>query len=203
MHFKQKLTYTALGCLFTIIGYILASLGGNVDVQAQGDKSDPVIFDRILAHEITCRRLAVLNSEGKTVVAIRDSGAILIQHPNGEAAVFINAGSYGGNISIHYANGKRNAVFMGIDDSGKEGVIQILTENQKGMIQLSGDDMAIFNKGGETVLQAGVNNMGGGMFITNDKNGYRNRTATIKPSPLPVPPFSPIRGRLHSIIEPF
>ena len=75
-------------------------------------------------------------------------------------------------MSIHHTNGK-NAVTMGIDDSGKEGMIQILTENQKGAIQLTGYDMAIFNKGGETVLQAGVNNMGGGMFITNDKNGYR------------------------------
>ena len=44
MYFKQKLAYMALGCLFTIIGYILASPGGDVDVQAQGDKSDPVIF---------------------------------------------------------------------------------------------------------------------------------------------------------------
>ena len=172
MHFKQKLAYMALGCLFTIIGYILASLGGDVDVQAQGDKSDPVIFDRILAREIICRRLDVLNSKGETVVGILDDGAILIKHPNGEVAIFINASFNGGNMSIHHTNGK-NAVTMGIDDSGKEGMIQILTENQKGAIQLTGDDLAIFNKGGETVLQAGVNNMGGGMFITNDKNGYR------------------------------
>ena len=40
MYFKQKLAYTALGCLFTIIGYTLASLSGNpVNAQSQADKS--------------------------------------------------------------------------------------------------------------------------------------------------------------------
>ena len=171
MHFKQKLTYMALGCLFTIIGYTIASLSGNpVDAQPQADKSEPVIFDHILAREISCRRLSVINDKGKTVVSITDRGGgdIGIKRPDGKFGVFIRNES----ISINQANGK-TAVFMGIADSGKEGVIQILTENQKGMVQLDGGDMAIFNKGGKNVLQVGVNNMGGGLIITNDKNGYR------------------------------
>ena len=56
MHFKQKLAYMALGCLFTIIGYILASLSGNpVDAQSQADKS--------VINEIVCRSLTVVDAE--------------------------------------------------------------------------------------------------------------------------------------------
>ena len=64
MYFKQKLAYMALGCLFTIIGYILASLSGN-PVDAQGDKSSPTVID-----EIVCRSLRVVNADGKTIVSI-------------------------------------------------------------------------------------------------------------------------------------
>jgi hypothetical protein len=50
MHFKQKLAYMALGCLFTIIGYILASLSGNpVDAQSQRDKSEPTFGVRVIS----------------------------------------------------------------------------------------------------------------------------------------------------------
>ena len=46
MYFKQKLAYMALGCLFTIIGYTIASLSGNpVDAQSQADKSEPTVID--------------------------------------------------------------------------------------------------------------------------------------------------------------
>jgi hypothetical protein len=44
MYFKQKLAYMALGCLFTIIGYILASLGGDVDAQSEGDNLNPPLL---------------------------------------------------------------------------------------------------------------------------------------------------------------
>ena len=88
MYFKQKLAYMALGCLFTIIGYTLASLSGNpVDAQSQRDKSEPTIID-----EIVCRTLRVVNDDGKTAVnigAISDGGFMTVNHANGENAVYI------------------------------------------------------------------------------------------------------------------
>ena len=184
MHFKQKLTYMALGCLFTIIGYILASLSGNpVDAQSQENKSEPTVID-----EIVCRSLKVVDENGKTLVAISEHpigrGYIDVHQPNGEfTSITGDSISIGDpdeiegffiskrGVSINYQNHK-NIVFMGIGDSN-EGIIQIWTENRKGAIQLSGDNMAIFNKGGEKVLQASVGDMGGGGITTRDKNGYR------------------------------
>ena len=178
MYFKQKLAYMALGCLFTIIGYTIASLSGNpVDAQSQADKSEPTVID-----DIVCRKLRVVNDDGETVVAISDSsvfsgGLIVLDHPAiDRGGVWIYATSDGGIIEVHRASGEK-AITMGIGNKSKDGFIQIRTENQKGSIQLSageyGGSMAIFNKGGENVLDAGVGVKGGGIIQTYDKHGYR------------------------------
>lgn len=40
MNFKQKLVYMFIGCLFTIAGYILASLGGETTHAQQFETQD-------------------------------------------------------------------------------------------------------------------------------------------------------------------
>ncbi len=55
MNFKQKLGYMLIGCLFTIAGYILASLGGSI-THAQKDEQ---VLDKIV-----CRELDVVNKYG-------------------------------------------------------------------------------------------------------------------------------------------
>ena len=72
MKFKQKLAYMALGCIFTVAGYILANLGGNGF--AQEGNTDQVI------DEIVCRKLKLVDSEGKTV-------ALLEKRPGKNAAI--------------------------------------------------------------------------------------------------------------------
>ncbi|RKU28971.1 hypothetical protein C6497_07185 [Candidatus Poribacteria bacterium] len=62
MNFKQKLGYMFIGSLFTLTGYILASLGGDT-THAQQDEQ---VIDKIV-----CRELEVVNKEGKEVVHIR------------------------------------------------------------------------------------------------------------------------------------
>ena len=142
MYFKQKLAYMALGCLFTIIGYILASLSGN-PVDAQGDKSSPTVID-----EIVCRSLRVVNADGKTIVSI-------------------DTDPYGGYMDIRHASGE-DAITMAIGRD-KEGFVQVRRKDQKGFIQLStneyGGVMSIFNKGDQNVLQASVTENGGYMDI--------------------------------------
>ncbi len=58
MNFKQKLGYMFIGCLFTIAGYILTSLGGGATHAQQDEK----VLDKIV-----CRELQVVNKEGKSV----------------------------------------------------------------------------------------------------------------------------------------
>ena len=131
MYFKQKLAYMALGCLFTIIGYILASLSGNpVDAQSQRDKSDPTVID---VDRVVCRELRVVNDDGETVVVITDTlgGLIGVKHPNyTSAGVLISAYPNGGSVTVNHASGKK-AVEMAIDIKSKEGFVQVGTKDQK------------------------------------------------------------------------
>ena len=220
MYFKQKLAYMGLGCLFTIIGYILASLGGDVDAQSEGDKSEPTVVD-----EIVCRKLKVVDVDGKTGITMgahqgagymsiyypsnklgisigaflpsgggymsiyhpsgkpgiriqtgSDGGSIIVYHQNGGPGVSIRTDSNGGYMNVSHASGKK-AITIGIGDTSKEGFVQVQRKDQNGLIQLGaneyGGTMAIFNKGGENVLQASVGDMGGGIIITRDKHGYK------------------------------
>ena len=65
MNFKQKLGYMFIGCLFTIAGYILASLGG-MTTHAQKDEQ---VLD-----EIICRKLRIVDGMGKTAADIDPFG---------------------------------------------------------------------------------------------------------------------------------
>lgn len=78
MGFKQKLVYMALGSLFTLAGYVLASMVGNVTAQ---DKKASVEFD-----EVTCRSLKVVDSQNKVRMVLEptESGRVM--------AVFNEAG---------------------------------------------------------------------------------------------------------------
>ena len=240
MYFKQKLVYMGLGCLFTIIGYILASLGGDVTAQSEEGKSAPTIVD-----EIVCRKLKVVNANGQPLVVINtdyigglisikgadgtssvligtlpkggfmrvvgadgenavkiatdfnggyiyvnnadskpavsiggssDGGVMSIYHQNGGPSVSISTDSNGGYMDIRHASGEK-AILMGIRDTSKEGFVKVQGKDHEGLIQLGankyGGSMAIFNKGSQNVLQAGVGDTGAGIINTRDKHGYR------------------------------
>ena len=112
MNFKQKLAYMALGCLFTIIGYIIASLGGDVNVQVQGDKSDPTVVD-----EIVCRSLTVVNADGKTAVSIHPlgyGGEIVVRGDDGNMAVLIGTVTDYGYIDVFHPNGGQAVVISSV-----------------------------------------------------------------------------------------
>ena len=82
MHFKQKLTYMALGGLLVLAGYILASLAN--DGVAQSGAQD-VSFG-----EITCRELIVRDDEGNPSVVLNTSeyagGHVIVFGKDGGAA---------------------------------------------------------------------------------------------------------------------
>ena len=86
MNFKQKLGYMFIGCLFTIAGYILASLGGGA-THAQQDKQ---VIDKIV-----CKRLEVVNTEGTTIATIQENfskgGMMDFRDKNGKKTAIIES----------------------------------------------------------------------------------------------------------------
>ena len=101
MNFKHKLGYMFIGCLFTIAGYILASLGG-ITTHAQKDEQ---VIDKIV-----CKRLEVVNEEGTTaafIVATEDGGGIGIVNSAGKRSVGIRATKEGNGEIQTYKDGWR------------------------------------------------------------------------------------------------
>ncbi len=61
MNFKQKLGYMLIGCLFTIAGYIIASLGGDTTHAQQNEQ----VIDKIV-----CREIKIVNNTGKPLLLL-------------------------------------------------------------------------------------------------------------------------------------
>ena len=95
MKFKQKLGYMLIGCLFTIVGYVLALLIGSA-IHAQKDEQ---VIDKIV-----CKRLEVVNEEGTTAALIgvdaRGDGAIEVRNAAGKVVAHITATEEGGGIYV-------------------------------------------------------------------------------------------------------
>ena len=191
MNLKQKLTYMALGCLFTLIGYTLATLTTNVTAQ-----TEPTIVD-----EIVCRKLRVVDAQDRTVAILATDDiydVLSIYSKQGHEVIEIGRDAHGGYIVVNHRSGQRAAT-MAIGDESKEGFIHVEAKDGGGGVQLStgkngggilmgdqqnkskiqlefneyGGGIAIFNKGGENVIQASVGDRGGGVISTKDKHGSR------------------------------
>ena len=119
MNFKQKLGYMFIGCLFTIAGYILASLGGATHAQ-----QNEQVIDKIV-----CKQLEVVNKAGKRVVnvwtnEIGKSGVIDIFNTEEKVVVEIGANEHGGIMGV-------------LNNAGNGGVAIGVTEDGKGYIRTS------------------------------------------------------------------
>jgi hypothetical protein len=166
MNFKQKLAYMALGCIFTVAGYILANLGGNgFAPEGEGNQKDggmkfappkPYTKPKVI-DEIVCRKLKLVDSEGKTVAllekrpgknaaidvftvyssatgeeafALRTSignGVLILKNYLGKAV--FSAGGYGGSGFLDIGNGSGKAVVR-VDTRSGHGIIE--TRNELG-----------------------------------------------------------------------
>ncbi len=101
MNFKQKLGYMCIGCLFTIAGYILASLGG-ITTHAQHEEQ---VLDKIV-----CKELEIVNDTGKKLVRMGGtrfgSGFIFVYNKEEMAVVGMDGVDNGGSIVIGNKKGK-------------------------------------------------------------------------------------------------
>ncbi len=167
MNFKQKIGYMCIGCLFTIAGYILASLGGSA-THAQQDEQ---VLDKIV-----CRELEVVNIEGKTVARIngflRDMN---FYNPAGKVVASICVGDSGGLMSVRNPEGKNAA---GIFSVGGEfgGVIHVYDSRGKLAAGIYSDEngggIEVLNTVGKQVVIIGADKNGDGLIQTY-KGGWR------------------------------
>jgi hypothetical protein len=72
MNLKQKLIYMALGCLFTLIGYTLATLNTNVTADEVNKFAHYNAGGKIV-DEIICHKLKVVDARGNTVLLLNGS----------------------------------------------------------------------------------------------------------------------------------
>ena len=168
MNFKQKLGYMCIGCLFTIAGYILASLGG-ITTHAQQDKQ---VID-----EIVCRHLKVVNAVGNEVAGIgvdEDSdGIISVYNAAGKIAARIVVTENGGSIGVHNA-AENSVVTLGAIEDGGGIAVYNAAEKTIGSIVATenGGIIGANNAAGKMVAGIGADKNGDGV-IQSYKGGWR------------------------------
>ena len=179
MHFRQKLTFMALGSILTIAGYLLATLTSDVTAQSETDKSEP-----LFVNEIVCRKLRVVdeNDKTRTVVDIsstsRGSGYMNVNRADGQNVVRIGEVLNGGFMDVGRPDGE-TAVFISSNDAENGGLVSVQGK-EGGSTQLSvneyGGNLGIFGKtDNKTRVQLSINEKGHGTINTWDKNRYRTR----------------------------
>ena len=167
MNFKHKLGYMFIGCLFTIAGYILASLGGGA-THAQQEKQ---VID-----EIVCRHLKVVNKQGKTVAHIKEhqlgGGEIRLYTTKGEDVVFITSSLGLGTVSVsaEEKTGKGSVAMS----AGPTGASLWLTNSfGETVVSMIADDLlggtgrlSVSDPNGSIVAQMRAEKMGNGIIQT-------------------------------------
>lgn len=120
MNFKQKLVYMLIGCLFTLAGYFLATLGsgGLTPQNASAQAGDKQIID-----EIVCRGLSIVNAENKIVVRLvadaeDEGGMISISNKVGVPVATLSVIEEGGSLSIADKTGQAVAALIAEDEGG-------------------------------------------------------------------------------------
>ncbi len=133
MNFKQKLGYMFIGCLFTIAGYIIASLGG-ITTHAQKDEQ---VFD-----EIVCRKLKVVNKKGQTVARIsadEGTGVIEVFNAVGEFVAGLGAAEEGNAIMVFCNAAGKQVVAIGATEEGN-GVMEVFNAAEKSVVFLTANE---------------------------------------------------------------
>ena len=148
MNFKQKLGYMVIGCVFTLAGYFLTTLGAGGFNPQNATAQDNV---KQVIDEIITRKLKVVNSEGKTI-------AFLGEDENGNGALSIFNKASGSRVGCDFDKNGDGRLFIG-SRSGK--VIAAL-----GALDGNGG-LSISNKMGKPVASLSVHNDAGNLSITN------------------------------------
>lgn len=192
MNVKQKLGYMFIGCLFTIAGYILASLDGGATHAQQNEQ----VIDKIV-----CRELEVVNEEGKKIILIgteRGGGVVSVKNKEGKTIVDIKnrhyIGAKGGEVRLYNGGDGHSYVFMAatleggyvriaqsrwegegsvsMSTLGEGGFVGITNENGKRVVSMftDGDDgtgiVSVSDSNEKSVAEMSVDKIGNGRIQT-------------------------------------
>lgn len=116
MNFKQKLIYMLIGCLFTLAGYFLASIGNNEAPDTQAQQNEKQVIDKIV-----CRELIVVNKDGTPIVNLKShgkyplstGGSLSIYNFQGQETIRLD-GSSNGSLRIYNYKGHEVVSLDGI-----------------------------------------------------------------------------------------
>lgn len=175
MNFKQKLAYMAIGCVFTLAGYFLATLGsGGFNLQTtSGQDNTKQVID-----EIVCRKLKIVNDQGNTVVSLEpvvNGGSLEIYNDAGKDVVRAGTLFDGhGNLKIYDKEGIPVSGMFADNTGGSISILKIINERVKEVATLNGNEIVcrklrVVNPKGKTIAILGesLTGSGGYLYINN------------------------------------
>ena len=167
MHFRQKLTFMALGSILTIAGYLLATLTSDVTAQSETDKSEP-----LFVNEIVCRKLRVVDENDKTrvfITAYPTSGYISVINADDKGVVSIH-GFKGGSGVMDVSNAAGKDVVSINTDSDGGGYVSVNRADGQNVVRigevLNGGGMSVNRADGETAVFISSNDADNGGLVT-------------------------------------
>ena len=180
MNFKQKLAYMAIGCVFTLAGYFLATLGsGGFNLQTTpGQDNTKQVID-----EIVCRKLKIVNDQDNIVVSLEPvvkGGSLSIYNDAGKNVVSASTLSLDGNgkLLVYDKDGIPVSGMFADNTGGSISILKIQNERIKEVATLSGDEIVcrklrVVSPEGKTIAILGESLTGSGGYLyinnTNDK----------------------------------
>ena len=175
MNFKQKLVYMLIGSLFTIAGYLIASLANNQPQEAHAQENN--IFDKIV-----CTGLVVVDTKGNPVIELNTGdlfggGKISVRNRGGKNGLIMEAFG-GGMINVYDCiKGERRVGIWGKADVGDAGMVAVYGNNQinpvvvmRKSITSGGGVITVANEENKVVATMG-SNIGTGYMSIHAKDG--------------------------------
>ena len=191
---KEKLvkaTYMCVGAFIAFAAYLLGNVNDSINAQPQTQL--PVI------DKIVVRQLEVVDANGNTIAVLGKRDWVLpgmadilrVYDGAGNSIIVLGQSTDGGMVHVFGKKGTISSASLGIsanagfvqafDETGGKSVLQgsvVSVSHREGKsgvflnTDVNGGTMAIFNNGGQNVLQIGVTHTGGGAVNTKDKFGY-------------------------------
>lgn len=142
MNFKQKLVYMLIGCLFTLAGYFLASLGGRVAQTNNGhtQQNEEQVIDKIV-----CRELIVVNKDGTPIANLKShekdplssGGSLRFYNFQGQETIILDGSSNGSLRICNYIG--QEAVYLGSNGGGSLSLNDSEGKRATWLVGLGGD----------------------------------------------------------------
>ena len=182
MNFKQKLGYMAIGCVFTLAGYFLATLGaGGFNPQ----NASAQVGDKQVIDEIVCRKLKVVNAAGEPVAVLDvtdGDGALTISSKSGKVVASLSVHNEGGNLSITNKSGKIIAALGSLDGYG----LLVIGNKSGKIVAVLGveDDAGILSIANKNEIEVATlkGYLGSGRLSLSNKEGMTRAVLAASPS---------------------